>query len=169
MKKTLREIHKELGVKQTLKIYVNNTNKKYRTNYTADEILSNPVYEVIRFNTMGKLRMHRKQVSEKMQDLNKLGTAEMYKEQAQRLQKSQKLASKILEKENLKDAYIKTLKEYAHFGMIHSYYDRKQIKRTADYLKEIGVKYGEYMSTDGLNRAFQDRIKWFEQELSKKG
>lgn len=168
MKKTLREIHKELGVKQTLKIYVNNTNKKYRTNYTADEILSNPVYEVIRFNTMGKLRMHRKQVSEKMQDLNKLGTAEMYKEQAQRLQKSQKLASKILEKENLKDAYIKTLKEFAYFSGVY-YFDDEKRKRTAEFLKEIGVKYAEYLTIEGIKKAFEDRIKWFEQELSKKG
>lgn len=162
MKKTLRNIHEELKIKQTLKIYVNNTNKKYRTSYLPDEVLSETTYYIIWFNTLGKLRRHKEQYTFMSKVLTAETKAELFEEQVERLTKSNKLASSIVEKDGLKDAYIKTLKEYAVF---ESKYELQN--RTIKFLSEIGVKYAEYISGDGIEKIFQDRIKWFDKELKK--
>ena len=162
MKKTLRNIHEELKIKQTLKIYVNNTNKKYRTSYLPDEVLSETTYYIIWFNTLGKLRRHKEQYTFMSNLLTAETKAELFEEQVERLTKSNKLASSIVEKDGLKDAYIKTLKEYAVF---ESKYELQS--RTIKFLSEIGVKYAEYINGDGIEQIFQDRIKWFEKELKK--
>ena len=52
---TLREIHKKLKIKQTLDNYVRNTNKKYKHNLVADEILGEGLAKLIELNTQGKL------------------------------------------------------------------------------------------------------------------
>lgn len=162
MKKTLRNIHEELKIKQTLKIYVNNTNKKYRTNYAPDEVLSDTTYFIIWFNTLGKLRRHKEQYTFMSNLLTAETKAELFEEQVERLTKSNKLASSIVEKDGLKDSYIKTLKEYAfHTGSLSVQ------ERTRKFLSDIGVKYAEYISIQGIEVIFKDRIKWFEKELKK--
>lgn len=162
MKKTLRNIHEELKIKQTLKIYVNNTNKKYRTNYHPDEVLKDTTYFIIWFNTLGKLRRHKDQHTFMSNLFIEKEKAELFEEQVERLTKSNKLASSIVEKDGLKDAYIKTLKEYA--------YCNSQVviqERTRKFLSDIGIKYAEYLTGQGIEVIFQDRIKWFEKELKK--
>lgn len=162
MKKTLRNIHEELKIKQTLKIYVNNTNKKYRTSYLPDEVLSDTTYFIIWFNTLGKLRRHKEQYTFMSNLLTAETKAELFEEQVERLTKSNKLASSIVEKDGLKDAYIKTLKEFSFFvskGMKN--------ERTYNFITSIGVKYAEYINPEGIEQIFLDRIKWFEKELKK--
>lgn len=162
MKKTLRNIHEELKIKQTLKIYVNNTNKKYRTSYLPDEVLSETIYFIIWLNTLGKLRRHKEQYTFMSKLLTAETKAELFEEQVERLTKSNKLASSIVEKDGLKDAYIKTLKEYA-FCTTHITIQ----ERTRKFLSDIGIKYAEYLTEQGIEAIFQDRIKWFEKELRK--
>lgn len=160
MKKTLRNIHEELKIKQTLKNYVTNTNKKYRTAYLPDEVLSETTYFIIWFNTLGKLRRHKEQYTFMSKLLTAETKAELFESQVERLSKSNKLASSIVEKDGLKDAYIKTLKEYAfHTGSLSVQ------ERTRKFLSDIGVKYAEYISIQGIEVIFQDRIKWFEEKL----
>lgn len=162
MKKTLRNIHEELKIKQTLKNYVTNTNKKYRTSYLPDEVLSETTYYIIWFNTLGKLRRHKEQYTFMSKLLTSETKAELFEEQVERLAKSNKLASSIVEKDGLKDAYIKTLKEYAVF---ESKYEVQN--RTFKFLSDINIKYSEYLTMEGIEKVFQDRIKWFEKELKK--
>lgn len=162
MKKTLRNIHEELKIKQTLKNYVTNTNKKYRTAYLPDEVLSETTYFIIWFNTLGKLRRHKEQYTFMSKLLTAETKAELFESQVERLTKSNKLASSIVEKDGLKDAYIKTLKEYA-FATSHITIQ----ERTRKFLSDIGIKYVEYINTQGIIQIFQDRIKWFEKEISK--
>lgn len=162
MKKTLRNIHEELKIKQTLKNYVTNTNKKYRTAYLPDEVLSETTYFIIWFNTLGKLRRHKEQYTFMSKLLTAETKAELFESQVERLSKSNKLASSIVEKDGLKDAYIKTLKEYAF-----SVYNGNRNTRTFDFLNSIGVKYVEYINQQGIEQIFQDRIKWFEKEIRK--
>ena len=162
MKKTLRNIHEELKIKQTLKIYVNNTNKKYRTSYLPDEVLSETTYFIIWFNTLGKLRRHKEQYTFMSKVLTAETKAELFEKQVERLTKSNKLASNIIEKDGMKDAYIKTLKEYAVF---ESRYEVQN--RTVKFLSDINIKYAEFISPDGIQQIFQDRIKWFEKELKR--
>lgn len=158
----MRNIHEELEIKQTLKIYVNNTNKKYRTSYLPDEVLSETTYFIIWFNTLGKLRRHKEQYTFMSNLLTAETKAELFEEQVERLTKSNKLASSIVEKDGMKDAYIKTLKEYALF---ESKYELQN--RTVKFLSDINIKYSEYLTMEGIEKVFQDRIKWFEKELKK--
>lgn len=162
MKKTLRNIHEELKIKQTLKNYVTNTNRKYHTAYLPDEVLSETTYFIIWFNTLGKLRRHKEQYTFMSKLLTAETKAELFESQVERLSKSNKLASSIVEKDGLKDAYIKTLKEYAF-----SVYSGNRNTRTFDFLNSIGVKYVEYINQQGIEQIFKDRIKWFEKEISK--
>lgn len=168
-KNTLRNLHKELKVKQTLKIYVNNTNKKYKRNWTADEELTDLVFLVVKINTQGKLRQHQEQL-ELLNDFvfqanqakvlqTKLNVQKKLTEQERK--RADKAVS-IIDKDNLKNAYIDTLKEYSFFA-----YKLMVNQRTTDFIKSIGIKYADYINPDGIEKAFQDRIKWFETELKK--
>ena len=60
---TLRELHKKLKIKQTLDNYVRNTNKKYKYNLVADEILGEGLAKLIELNTQGKLGRHAQQIA----------------------------------------------------------------------------------------------------------
>ena len=162
LKKTLRNIHEELKIKQTLKNYVTNTNRKYHTAYLPDEVLSETTYFIIWFNTLGKLRRHKEQYTFMSKLLTAETKAELFESQVERLSKSNKLASSIVEKDGLKDAYIKTLKEYAYCASHITIQER-----TRKFLSDIGIKYVEYINLNGINKIFQDRIKWFEKELKK--
>lgn len=169
---TLRQLHDELTVKQTVKIYVNNTNKKYSTNFTADEELDKMDELLIRLNTLGKHRKH----SQQMDILSDLYNEAKYqknrnvglKARAERAEKRGDQAEKIIEKDNLKDAYIKELKEYAYFNsQLLNWISRTAPKRTVDYLENKGIKYVQHISITGVSEIFKDRIKWFEDEIKK--
>lgn len=168
-KNTLRNLHKELKVKQTLKIYVNNTNKKYKRNWTADEELTDLVFLVVKINTQGKLRQHQEQL-ELLNDFvfqanqakvlqTKLNVQKKLTERER--QRADKAVS-IIDKDNLKNAYIETLKEFGYFLSNFNIEDR-----TNKFLANVGIKYVNFINREGIQQIFQDRIKWFEAELKK--
>ena len=168
-KNTLRNLHKELKVKQTLKIYINNTNRKYKRNWTADEELTDLVYLVVKLNTQGKLRQHQDQL-ELLNDLvfnsNQSKALEtklnVQKTLTERERKRADQAVNIVNKDNLKNAYIETLKEFSYFLSSFNIEDR-----TNKFLSNAGIKYAKFINREGVLEIFQDRIKWFESELKK--
>lgn len=167
---TLRQLHKELKVKQTLKIYVNNTNKKYRQNWDADSILGDTTYLIVKLNTLSKHRKH----SEQFEIIHELIVGSQQKKAtetrlnvaktqlAQEKARSER-ATEIVAKDNLKNSYIETLKEFAYYSSTIG----ERPKRTIDFLINSGIKYAEYLSASGIVAVFKDRVKWFESELTK--
>lgn len=157
---TLRELHKGLGIKQTLDNYVRNTNKKYHQNWLPDEFLGQATTKMIEFNTDGKLRRHDKQFEQIRVWIRQENEIKKLKLENERLEKKTKRAEDIVKVDNLKDAYIKTLEEYAFFrGSL------LKEERTANFLKGIGIKYAEYLGAEGIEAAFRDRIKWFKSQM----
>lgn len=166
---TLRQLHKELKVKQTLKIYVNNTNKKYRQNWTADTQLGDTTFLIVKLNTLSKHRKHNEQfelLHELIIDSQQKKTTEtrlnVAKTQLAQEKARSRRATEVVAKDNLKNSYIETLKEFALFtskGMKN--------KQTNDFINSIGIKYAEYINAEGIEQIFLDRIKWFESELTK--
>lgn len=167
---TLRELHKELKVKQTLKIYVNNTNKKYRQNWTADTQLGDTTFLIVKLNTLSKHRKH----TEQFELLHELIISQQQKKAvetrlnvtktqlAQEKARSER-ATEVVAKDNLKNSYIETLKEFAYYSSTIG----ERPKRTIDFLTKSGIKYAEYLSGSGIVAVFKDRVKWFESELTK--
>lgn len=157
---TLRELHKGLGIKQTLDIYVRNTNKKYHQNWLPDEILGEATAKMIEFNTDGKLRRHSKQYEQIRVWIGQENEIKKLKLENERLETKAKRAEDIVKGDNLKDAYIKTLEEYAFFrGSL------MKEERTSNFLKGIGIKYAEYLGAEGIEAAFRDRVKWFKSQM----
>lgn len=157
---TLRELHKGLGIKQTLDIYVRNTNKKYHQTWLPDENLGEATAKMIELNTDGKLRRHGKQFEQIRVWIGQENEIKKLKLENERLEKKTKRAEDIVKDDNLKDAYIKTLEEYAFFrGSL------LKEERTANFLKGIGIKYAEYLGAEGIEAAFRDRIKWFKSQI----
>lgn len=162
MEMTLKGLHEQLKVKQNLAIYVRNTNKKYKSNYTEDTILSREMYMLIKFNTLGKLRHHGTQMSLMNNYIKLEDTVRGLESQQERMEGRAKLASELIEKDNLKNAYIECLK--VSTKIIEGY----QVPASViDYLNKNGLKYAEYMTHKGVAKYFEDRINWFEDELSK--
>lgn len=167
---TLRQLHKELKVKQTLKIYVNNTNKKYRQNWTADQQLGDTTYLIVKLNTLSKHRKHNEQfeiLHELIIDSQQKKTTEtrlnVAKTQLAQEKARSERATEVVAKDNLKNSYIETLKEFAFF--LNTYGERPQ--RTIDFLVNSGIKYADYLTHEGITSVFKDRVKWFESELTK--
>lgn len=158
---TLEQLHKDLDVKQGLKNYVRNTNSKYGTNYEATQELDRETYMLIKYNTLGKLKRHGQQMkfiqafTDMELDVDYLtGELEVAEERYSK-------AVTVIEKDNLKDAYIECLKVYS----VHK--NSNQPEGVAQYLAKNGVKYAEYMIEAGITQYFIDRIEWFEKELAK--
>lgn len=166
---TLRQLHKELNVKQTLKIYVNNTNKKYRQNWTADTQLGDTTYLIVKLNTLSKHRKHTEQFEllheliidqqQKKATETRLNVAKT--QLAQEKARSER-ATEIVAKDSLKNSYIETLKEFAYFAT-----KGMKNQRTDEFISSIGIKYAEYINASGIEKIFKDRVKWFESELTK--
>lgn len=158
---TLEQLHKDLDVKQGLKNYVRNTNSKYGTNYEATQELDRETYMLIKYNTLGKLKRHCQQMkfiqafTDMELDVNYLT------EELTAAEERYNKAVSVIEKDNLKDAYIECLKVYS----VHKY--SRQPEGVAEYLAKNGVKYVEYMIEAGITQFFIDRIEWFEKELAK--
>lgn len=157
---TLEQLHKDLDVKQNINIYVRNTNRKYGTNYTATQELDREIYMLIKFNTLGKLRRHGQQSKfihsyiKLEKDKKRLG--ELLQDSEVQLEK----AREIVDKDNLKDAYVETLKMatkfYGNFGIN---------EEVIAFLEKNGVRYAKHLSAKGVAEFFKDRIDWFEEVL----
>lgn len=159
---TLKALHKELGLEQALKIYVRNTNKKYSASFTEDEELSVEVYMLIKFNTLGKLRRHSQQMNFITSYTENLRDNKLLRSKAEELRSRVEIAQLLIKKDNLKDAYIETLKMSNIF--------RSEIKtpqEVIDFLTKNGIKYAQHLSSKGIEQFFEERLAWFEAELSK--
>lgn len=159
---TLAQLHKDLDVKQGLKNYVRNTNSKYGTNYEATQELDRETYMLIKYNTLGKLKRHGQQMkfiqafTDMELDVDYLkGELEEAKTRADK-------AITIIAKDNLKDAYIETLKMQSKF-----FNQFGVSEEVISFLEGNGVRYAKYMIKEGVTSFFKERIEWFEKELAK--
>lgn len=159
---TLKALHKELGLEQALKIYVRNTNKKYSASFTEDEELSVEVYMLIKFNTLGKLRRHSQQMNFITSYTENLRDNKLLRSKAEELSGRVKTAQDLIKKDNLKDAYIETLKMSNHY---HGGFGISE--EVIDFLGKNGIKYAQHLSSKGVEQFFEERLAWFEAELSK--
>lgn len=166
--KTLRAIHKRLNVKQTLKIYVNNTNAKYKENWKADTVLSDVEHLMVVINTLSKHRKHEQQMDllgtllnesrvAKSQNLRLIRSLE---QETQRAKKGQE----AIEKDGLKTAYIETLELYSKWLLRRSLVDDK-LNTITEEIKQLGLPYVEYMNDKGIEAFFNGRVRWFKDQL----
>lgn len=160
---TLRQLHEELGLKQNITRYVENTNKKYQflNKVEADTPLATAIYMMIRTNTLGKIRNHAQQYAEIKNELKKDNQIVALKEENRLLREKASKAENIVSKDNLKNAYIECLKITGYDSSYETY------KKLSNYLNEKGVKYAEFLNDEGIQKAYEDRIEWFENELNK--
>lgn len=161
---TLRNLHEKLGVKQTLKIYVNNTNKKYGSNWTADTELNLLDYTLVEFNTLGKHRKHSKQA----QMLEKLLVESAFNNdisaENKQLREANRTAQKIVADDNLKNSYIETLQVYIKWQK--SLLEFEKDMKIINEIGALGLKYARYMSPEGINAFFNQRLTWFKSKLN---
>lgn len=162
---TLRNLHEKLGVKQTLKIYVNNTNKKYGTSWNADSPLSPLDYMLVEFNTLGKHRKHNKQV----QILERLLVDSSYTEDVtqenKQLREANQTAQKIVADDNLKNSYIETLQIYIKWQKACLSWTSNDEDKIINEISGLGLKYAQYISPEGIDVFFNQRLKWFKSKL----
>lgn len=159
---TLEQLHKDLDVKQGLKNYVRNTNSKYGTNYEATQELDRETYMLIKYNTLGKLKRHGQQMKfiQAFTDME-LDVGYLTEKLEDATGRADKAIS-IIVKDNLKDAYIETLK------MSNNYHGGCGIsEEVINFLGKNGVKYAQHLSSKGIEQFFEERLAWLEGELSK--
>lgn len=144
--KTLEVIHNLLGVKQGIKNYVRNTNKKYGKNYAEDEVLVNEVADIIILNTLGKLKRHNEQA--KYIDL----MAES-KEDTTLIEK----ATQYAELSNLADAIINQAKVMVKLDLLDTIENSKVI---GEIMYQKGVPNAKYFSPQGKIQWFKDNIEY---------
>lgn len=161
---TLRNLHEKLGVKQTLKIYVNNTNKKYGSNWTADTELNLLDYTLIEFNTLGKHRKHSKQAQMLEHLLVDSNYMEEIAHENEKLKEANETAQKIVADDNLKNSYIETLQVYAKWQKSRAELVSKD-QKVINEISALGLKYAQYMTSEGINVFFNQRLKWFQSKL----
>lgn len=159
---TLAQLHKDLDVKQGLKNYVRNTNSKYGTHYEATQELDRETYMLIKYNTLGKLKRHGQQMKfiQVFTDME-LDVNCLTKELTAAEERYNK-AVIVIEKDNLKDAYIETLKMANVFRS-----NIQPPEEVISFLEKNGVRYAKFMIASGIESFFNDRIEWFEKELAK--
>lgn len=168
---TLRELHKELKIKQTLDNYIRNTNSKYKTEYTADEILGKGVAKLIRFNTLGKLRRHHEQFAYINHNLGLERQVEQLKQANERLAKRAEKAQQLLDTELLKDSYIETIEMFSKFNAknVNSIYAiddyQKEHEKVFEFMEKNGVKQAKWLHKNGVEAWFKERIIWFKSKL----
>jgi len=154
---TLRELHKKLKIKQTLDNYVRNTNKKYKHNFVADEILGEGMAKLIELNTQGKLGRHAQQIAYINHNLSLQRQKEQLEQANERLAKRAEKAQKLLDTELLKDSYIETLEMFSKY---HS--------AVIEFMEKNGVKQGKWLRHEGVDAWFKERIIWFKNKLKEK-
>lgn len=141
--KTLELIHEMLEIKQGLKNYVRNTNKKYGSNYEADEVLPKEVADIIVLNTLGKLRRHNDQyeylqlMSQSKKDTDLIEKATQYAELS-----------------NLADAIINQAKVFLKMEI----YDGNGVIEEIMYQKN--VPNAKYFSNAGREQWFKESLEY---------
>lgn len=164
---TLRELHKKLKIKQTLDNYVRNTNKKYKHNFVADEILGEGMAKLIELNTQGKLGRHAQQIAYINHNLSLQRQKEQLEQANKRLAKRAEKAQKLLDTELLKDSYIETLEMFSKFNAVKPslFGELKTPDKVIEFMEKNGVKQGKWLRPEGVDAWFKERIIWFKNKL----
>ena len=164
---TLRELHKKLKIKQTLDNYVRNTNKKYKHNLVADEILGEGMAKLIELNTQGKLGRHAQQIAYINHNLSLQRQKEQLEQANERLAKRAEKAQKLLDTELLKDSYIETLEMFSKFNAVKSslFSEPEAPIKVLEFMEKNGVKQGKWLRPEGIDAWFKERIIWFKNKL----
>ena len=164
---TLRELHKKLKIKQTLDNYVRNTNKKYKHNLVADEILGEGLAKLIELNTQGKLGRHAQQIAYINHNLSLQRQKEQLEQANERLAKRAEKAQKLLDTELLKDSYIETLEMFSKFNAVKPslFSELETPDKVIEFMEKNGVKQGKWLRPEGVDAWFKERIIWFKNKL----
>ena len=164
---TLRELHKKLKIKQTLDNYVRNTNKKYKYNLVADEILGEGLAKLIELNTQGKLGRHAQQIAYINHNLSLRRQKEQLEQANERLAKRAEKAQKLLDTELLKDSYIETREMFSKFNAVKStlFSEPEAPIKVLEFMEKNGVKQGKWLRPEGVDAWFKERIIWFKNKL----
>ena len=164
---TLRELHKKLKIKQTLDNYVRNTNKKYKHNLVADEILGEGLAKLIELNTQGKLGRHAQQIAYINHNLSLQRQKEQLEQANERLDKRAEKAQKLLDTELLKDSYIETLEMFSKFNAVKPslFGELETPDKVIEFMEKNGVKQGKWLRPEGVDAWFKERIIWFKNKL----
>ena len=164
---TLRELHKKLKIKQTLDNYVRNTNKKYKHNLVADEILGEGLAKLIELNTQGKLGRHAQQIAYINHNLSLQRQKEQLEQANERLAKRAEKAQKLLDTELLKDSYIETLEMFSKFNAVKPslFGELETPDKVIEFMEKNGVKQGKWLRHEGVDAWFKERIIWFKDKL----
>ena len=164
---TLRELHKKLKIKQTLDNYVRNTNKKYKHNLVADEILGEGLAKLIELNTQGKLGRHAQQIAYINHNLSLQRQKEQLEQANERLAKRAEKAQKLLDTELLKDSYIETLEMFSKFNAVKPslFGELETPDKVIEFMEKNGVKQGKWLRPEGVDAWFKERIIWFKDKL----
>ena len=167
---TLRELHKKLKIKQTLDNYVRNTNKKYKHNLVADEILGEGLAKLIELNTQGKLGRHAQQIAYINHNLSLQRQKEQLEQANERLAKRAEKAQKLLDTELLKDSYIETLEMFSKFNAVKPilFGELETPDKVIEFMEKNGVKHGKWLRPEGVDAWFKERIIWFKNKLKEK-
>ena len=167
---TLRELHKKLKIKQTLDNYVRNTNKKYKYNLVADEILGEDLAKLIELNTQGKLGRHAQQIAYINHNLSLQRQKEQLEQANERLAKRAEKAQKLLDTELLKDSYIETLEMFSKFNAVKPslFSELETPDKVIEFMEKNGVKQGKWLRPQGVDAWFKERIIWFKNKLKEK-
>ena len=167
---TLRELHKKLKIKQTLDNYVRNTNKKYKYNLVADEILGEGMAKLIELNTQGKLGRHAQQIAYINHNLSLQRQKEQLEQANERLAKRAEKAQKLLDTELLKDSYIETLEMFSKFNAVKPslFGELETPDKVIKFMEKNGVKQGKWLRPEGVDAWFKERIIWFKNKLKEK-
>jgi hypothetical protein len=167
---TLRELHKKLKIKQTLDNYVRNTNKKYKHNLVADEILGEGLAKLIELNTQGKLGRHAQQIAYINHNLSLQRQKEQLEQANERLAKRAEKAQKLLDTELLKDSYIETLEMFSKFNAVKPslFSELETPDKVIEFMEKNGVKQGKWLRPQGVDAWFKERIIWFKNKLKEK-
>lgn len=168
--KTLRAIHKQLNVKQTLKIYVNNTNAKYKEKWKADTVLSDVEHLMVVINTLSKHRKHNAQKQLLGGLINESRTVKTrnveLKARVERAEERAEKGQQALEKDALKTAYIETLELYSKWLLTRKLSNDK-LDAVIEEIKSW-LPYVEYMTDKGIEVFFNGRVRWFKDQLGVK-
>ena len=167
---TLRELHKKLKIKQTLDNYVRNTNKKYKHNLVADEILGEGLAKLIELNTQGKLGRHAQQIAYINHNLSLQRRKEQLEQANERLAKRAEKAQKLLDTELLKDSYIETLEMFSKFNAVKPslFGELETPDKVIEFMEKNGVKQCKWLRPEGVDSLFKERIIWFKNKLKEK-
>ena len=167
---TLRELHKKLKIKQTLDNYVRNTNKKYKHNLVADEILGEGLAKLIELNTQGKLGRHAQQIAYINHNLSLQRQKEQLEQANERLAERAEKAQKLLDTELLKDSYIETLEMFSKFNAVKPslFGELETPDKVIEFMEKNGVKQGKWLRPEGVDAWFKERIIWFKNKLKEK-